>query len=281
MTTSACHHRRTASAPVLDRAVDALEARRIADVELLVAVAEWAEANRAGPGVEGGVEAAGWRDPEDLFGEGFLPLAGEGAPLVAEFAPVALGAALGWTAAGAQLLMGDALELKWRLPRLWSLVLELKAPVHLVRDIARQTRTLPPDAARWADRWVSADPAHLDRVRAADLVREARLYHEPDLAVAEEECALAARKVELRPGTTPATTDVAMTLDTPDALAFDRAVAQTAETLRVLGDDDALEIRRAKAVGVLADPQRALDLLTHGTDDGSGRGSVVKPGAVL
>ena len=57
MTTSACHHRRTASAPVLDRAVDALEARRIADVELLVAAAEWAEANPAGPGVEGGVEA--------------------------------------------------------------------------------------------------------------------------------------------------------------------------------------------------------------------------------
>lgn len=262
MSTSA-HHRRTTSAAVLDRAVDALEAKRIADVGLLVAAAEWAEANPAGPDVDGGAEAAGWGDPGDLFGEGFLPLAGEGAPLVAEFAPVALGAALGWTAAGAQLLMGDALELKSRLPRLWSLVLELEAPVHLARDIARHTRPLSSEAARWADRLVSADPARLDRVRAADLVREARLHHEPDLAVAEEEYALAARKVELRPGSSPATTDVAMTLDTPDALAFDRAVAQTAETLKALGDDDALEIRRAKAVGVLADPQRALDLLTR------------------
>jgi hypothetical protein len=248
---------------VLDRAVDALEARRAADVALLVAAVEWAEANPAGPGVE----PSGWGDP-DLFGEGFLPLAGEGAPLVAEFAPVELGAVLGWSASAAQVLMGDALEVKHRLPRLWSLVLSHRVPVHLAREVAQQTRPLAYDAARWADRLVCADPAHLSRVRVAALVREARLFHEPDLVVGEEEADLASRHVELTRGRTPATTEVAMKLDTPDAAAFDRAVAQTAEALRLLGDHDPLGVRRARAVGVLADPRRALDLLTAGTAPG-------------
>ena len=65
-------------------------------------------------------------------------------------APVELGAALAWTPAGAQLLMGDGLELRYRLPRMWSLVLDLRAPVHLAREIAQHTRKPTYDAARWA-----------------------------------------------------------------------------------------------------------------------------------
>jgi hypothetical protein len=73
-----------------------------------------------------------------------------------------------------------------------------------------------------------------------------------------------------------------MTLDTPDAEAFDRAVAQTADVLKALGDADDLDLRSAKAVGVLADPQRALDLLTAGTDSARSSGrSVLKPAGVL
>ena len=168
--------------PVLDRAVSALAAKRAAEVALLVAATEWAEAHPAGLGGE----AAGWGEG-DLFGEGFLPLAGEGAPVVAEFAPVALGAALGWTTAGAQVLIGDGLEIKHRLPRLWSLVAELRVPVHLAREVAQQTRHLAYEAARDADRLVTADPAHLDSARVEALVRRARLFHEPDLVTGEEE----------------------------------------------------------------------------------------------
>ena len=267
MTTTAQRSPRATPAPALDRAASALAARRAADIALLVAAVEWAEANPAGPGVE----PSGWGDA-DLFGEGFLPLAGEGAPSVAEFAPVELGAVLGWTAAGAQVLMGDGLEIKWRLPRLWSLLLAGQVPVHLAREVAQHTRPLAHEAARWADRLVSADPARLDRVRIAALVREARLFHEPDLVVGEEEADLTSRSVDLFPGHTPATTDVVMKLDALDAAAFDRAVSQTAEALRRLGDDDPLGVRRARAVGVLADPQRALRLLTTGADDGASSG---------
>ncbi len=44
-------------------------------------------------------------------------MAGEGAPLVAEFAPAELAAVLGWSTETVKELMGDALELRCRLPR--------------------------------------------------------------------------------------------------------------------------------------------------------------------
>ena len=70
-------------------------------------------------------EVAGWGDGI-MYGEGFLPLAGEGAPMVSEFAPFDLAAALGWTTDATRALMGDGLELVHRLPGLWALVCELK-----------------------------------------------------------------------------------------------------------------------------------------------------------
>ncbi|MGH3509481.1 MAG: hypothetical protein ACRDPI_04545 [Nocardioidaceae bacterium] len=213
MVTMALDPRPEASARVLDRAAEALRARAAADVALLTAALEWAELH---PVPEGETSYAGWGE-RDLHGEGVVPLAGQGAPLVAEFAPVELAAVLGWTPLAASRLMADALELKHRLPRLWGLVGEGKVPVHLARHVADQTTDLSPEAARHADRLVTWDPRRLNRVRVERLVDEARLFHDPDRAVADEERALAGRGVRLRPGSTAATTDVQMTLDTQDA----------------------------------------------------------------
>src|SRR4051794_18093471 len=67
-----------------------------------------------------------------------------------------------------------------------------------------------------------------------------------------------------------------MQLDTLDALAFDRTLSRAAEALKALGDTDDLDVRRARAVGVLADPQKALDLLADGRDPGrSAAGAVL------
>jgi hypothetical protein len=251
----------TASAPprmmgaVLDRAVAALTARREADASLLIAAVDWAELRPASSWLDN----AGWGE-RDLHGEGFVPLAGEGAPLVAEFAPLELAATLGWTPDAARELMGDGLELKCRLPRLFALVRELVVPVYVARHVAAHTRDLGLEAAAYADRLICADPARVGRVRVEQLVDEARLYFDPDRAVDDELTALASRKVELKPGRTPLTTEVVMSLDTLDAQAFDGAVARGAAALHQLGDHDPLDVRRARAVGVLADPQRALDL---------------------
>ena len=53
-----------------------------------------------------------------------------------------------------------------------------------------------------------------------------------------------------------------MTLDTPDALLLDGTLGRIAADLKELGDPETLDVRRARAVGILADPQHALDLMS-------------------
>jgi hypothetical protein len=135
------------------------------------------------------------------------------------------------------------------------MVRDLAVPVSVARQAARASHDLPAVAAGDADRQVAAWAArggrsgYLTRRRVETLVAEARLYHDPDRAVDDEHQALAARKVRLWPGTTPATTDVSMCLDTADAEAFNTSVSAVADRLARLGDHDPLEIRRARAVG--------------------------------
>ena len=119
----------------------------------------------------------------------------------------------------------------------------------------------------FADRLICAAPDKIRLVDAERLVEEARLYFDPDRAVADEEHELTRRGVWVRHRGNPATTDVFMTLDTPDAQAFHEAVTIIAAELAAFGDTDELDVRRARAVGILADPQYAIDILAglHGT----------------
>ena len=135
------------------------------------------------------------------------------------------------TDAGRQLI-ADALELAYRLPRLWKRVLAGEVPVWRARLIARETTDLSVKAALFADRLIAATPRRIGQVKAARLVQEARLYFDPDRALADEEEALTKRGVWLRHGSAPATTDVTMTLDTPDALLFDQTVTRIAGDLK-------------------------------------------------
>src|SRR4051812_36480644 len=203
---------------------------------------------------------AHWGDPH--LDEEVTPLAGEGAPLVAEFAPADLAAALDLSLDAARLLIADALELTYRLPRLWAHVVTGIVPVWRARAIAHETHDLSPDAVAFADRLISATPTKTRLVDARRLVDEARLYFDPDRAIAEEEHELARRGVSVKHRHHPATTDIIMTLDTDDALLLDQTVGRIAADLAALGDTDPLDTRRARAVGILADPQHALDLMS-------------------
>jgi hypothetical protein len=63
--------------------------------------------------------------------------------------------------------------------------------------------------------------------------------------------------------------------DVTDATALDDALNRLAETLAANGDTDPIDIGRATALGILAEPNRALSLLTGGTDPGSSRTATV------
>ena len=56
------------------------------------------------------------------YGEAGMPVAGEGAPLVAEFSVTEFAAALGMSTDAGKRYVGHALELRYRLPRVWKRV---------------------------------------------------------------------------------------------------------------------------------------------------------------
>lgn len=262
---------------VLAGARSAVAARMRAEVDLLVEAAKWGLLH---PGTEE-TGIAGYGD-RSIFAEDIVALAGDGAPLVAEFAPAELAAVLGWSTEAVAELMSDAMDLACRMPRVWQDVLALRLPAALARYLAQQAHDLDADLARQADKMLALGPAggKLTRPVIKRIIDEIRLHDDPDRAVAEEENALAARGVEIRPGLVPATLEIAGSLDVPDGVAFDRALSRVAEVLGGLGDDDDFEVRRARAVGILADPEAALALLTDGQRPEPATTSVAPAGKV-
>lgn len=251
-------------APALARAREALAARAAADLELAEAALEWALAHP--------MSAAEAADSERLAVLEERPriIAGAGAPAVAEFACVDFGAALGWSAQAAESLMADVLDLAFRLPRVWDMVGAGRIALHVGRMIAELSRDLDESATDHADRLIEWLPQRLSRRRVKALVDEARLYADPDRAIHDHDEALQARKVEVThtgagTGLPPDVALVEMVLDAGDAVAFDTQIGVMAKILAGLGDQGDGNVRRARAVGILADPQRALDLLAADT----------------
>ena len=128
---------------------------------VLLAAIAWAEQHPP----ESITEAATWKVPG--FGgpkDTGLPLAGAGAPTVAEFAIAELAAGLGRSTYWGREIVADGLELKYRLPRLFERVCNAGdssatpsgLPVWKARRIAARTNGLSQDAAAWVDRQVAA-----------------------------------------------------------------------------------------------------------------------------
>ena len=132
MTTTEICELDTATA-VLDYA---REQRRIADraeANLLEAAVAWAAMHSVDSIEEAEtlIEAA--------FGDSGMPLAGAGAPLVAEFAVTEFAAAIGLSTDAGKRYVGHALELRYRLPRVWARVQAGDLRPWLARRIAEKT----------------------------------------------------------------------------------------------------------------------------------------------
>src|SRR4051794_12527834 len=200
-------------------------------------------------------------------GQGLVepPLGGPGTPGVAEYAVEELAAALGVSYPTGLQLAIEAVELCYRLPRLWALVQHGVLQAWKARQVARATTGLSPAAVAFVDAHVAVTGRHNKIPALGAVVHEARLQCDPDQAAGVEQAALDARGVWLDHRESTATTQLNARLDTLDALDLDNAVTDLATTLGTLGDDRPLGVRRATALGLLANPQRALDLFAHRT----------------
>ena len=132
-------------------------------------------------------------------------------------------------------------------------------PAWKARRIAERTIPLGAATADAVDASLAPFAGKLSVGRIDRAVDAAILRLEPDLA-AERDAAAAEKRGVWFEDRLDGTTDLTGLLDTPDACALDHALDVVATTLGELGDGDRREVRRARALGVLADPQYALDL---------------------
>ena len=146
--TSTATQTTSSTAAVLDglRATTAEITR--AEVEKLRLTIEWAVLNE--------VEPDDWyANYGEAFGDRGLPVAGAGAPLVSEFAAMEYAAALGMSTDAGKAYLGRALELRYRLPRLWARVVAGELPVWRAGRIADHTIAF---AARVPRMWTGTSP---------------------------------------------------------------------------------------------------------------------------
>src|SRR6187200_3550403 len=198
------------------------------------------------------------------FGDTPVPVAGEGAPLVAEFAVAEFAAAVGMPTETGKAYLGEALELRHRLPRTWARVRAGDLPAWRARRIARATITLSAAAAGYVDDQV-AGFAHRIRPSGVDrLVEEAIVRFMPDEAKRRREAAADGRHahVHTHQVSFEGTVWVEAEVDLADALDLDTALSVGAARLADLGSAASLDVRRSEALGQMARHQLALDFET-------------------
>src|SRR3954466_9263645 len=168
--------------------------------------------------------------------ESELALAGAGAPLVAEFAVADLAVALRISTDAGRAFLGLAMELRYRLPRVWKRVTNGDLAPWRARKVAEQTMTLSMEAAAFVDAHVAAFAHKISHARLERLIEEAVTRFMPAEAEARRRAAAEHRHFDIHthPPTAEGVVDVTGTLDLADALDLDAAVTQGAADLKDL-----------------------------------------------
>jgi hypothetical protein len=224
-----------------------------AEVRKLHLTLEWAKLNQ--------VEEDDDYADHGFFGDQAIPVAGEGAPLVAEFAAMELAAALGMSTDAGRTYVGRVLELAYRLPRLFAKVEVGKVPVWRAFRIADHTIPLPKAGAAYVDRSLAPVAHSCSWAQLERLVEEALVRYDPEAAEAKRRQAAESRRFDVHTDrvTHNGTVPVDGVLDLADALDLDAAITHGAKQQAALGSTESLDVRRSIAAGDLVRRQLAFD----------------------
>src|SRR3954454_13557977 len=197
-----------------------------------------------------------------------IPIAGDGAPLVSEFAVAEFASALGLSAGAGRNLVGQALEHAHRLPRLWARVQAGSLAPWRAGRVAEQTLSLSMDAATYVDQMLAPFAHRTGPAQTQRLVEEAIARYMPEYAAEQRDRAAEQRyfSIDHDQVSFAGSSRVHGELDLADALDLEDAVRAGAEQLKALGNDESLEVRLSLAVGMLARGQEALELGVVSTD---------------
>lgn len=190
---------------------------------------------------------------DPTFTEAFLPLGGDGAPLVAESAVVEWGPALGVHPRSARTFLADALELGWRLPNSYARVASGDVAPWIGRRLATLTRDLDARVAAVVDERIAPFLHGLGPVQVLRFVVAVRdeVDHHGVMTELETKVDQPHLSVDRRQVGYAGTLAVTGMLDLVDAHDLDDALTYIAglPALEGLRDSDA---RRARAAGLLA-----------------------------
>jgi hypothetical protein len=242
-----------AGGALLDEVARLHAERERAGLAILRAAAEWARQSG-----EGSFDL----DLVNRGGERWIRLGGAGTPRVAEFAPAAFGARLQLSPYAAGRLIADVLDLQHRLPRLWQRVERLEVREGHARFVARKTRDLSIAQAAVVDELVaeSAD-GRLSWARFEALVEASIVQADPVAAQAREEASATEQFARPTHSDEHGMRGFYVRAGFGVIARLDATVAYVADALEALGDTGTLDERRVKAVLILANPARAVELL--------------------
>ncbi|WP_148613712.1 HNH endonuclease [Nocardioides rubriscoriae] len=244
--------------PALAAVAQARDWKRQGEVAELVAVLDWTGAHQVG---------------DALVATPGLRLGGVGCPVISEFDTWDLSCVLGQSADSCTTYVGNALELRHRLPRLWQRVLDLQVPVWRAFRITARTQCLPPEGVADVDRALAHCAESITLGQVERTIAVALATHNPAEAEDRRKRADEARCFDIDLTDNPillgGTVEVHGVLDLADALDLDAAITATATQLADLGNNDPLDVRRAAAAGEIARGQLALDLTANPDTDPS------------
>ena len=241
---------------LLEAAENGCRALRMFECHRLLLAADWADRH---PGVER-ISAAELRAGKERG----LQFGGEGTPVVAEFAPAEFAAAIGTTSGAGQRLVADVLDLRHRMPRLWQRVVDAEVEAWQARKIAQATRPLTPTQAGQVDTHVAGLLGGMPWSRLERIVDGRIIEADPERAARLADQAARARFVGMEQTSQHGTRMVHAKMDAADATWLDAVVDRVADLLASRRGVTALkDERRAMALGLLARPVEALQLLTE------------------
>jgi hypothetical protein len=251
-----------AAAELLEKAADWERRKAHCDAARFSALADYAELHTS-------------VDPEVAAGPGaarLVRVGGDGTPAVDEFCLCELAASAHLQEDTARRQLAVALDLRYRLPGVQAALAAGRIPGWRARLVADATRALSLEQARLAETRLLPVLTGLGARRLGEIVTLVLIDTDPDAAEGRAEAARKRRHVTLDPRHEQehGLISGAFTADAADALRFHRALDAVAGRLADLGDTDPAHVRRARALGYLANPHQALALMQPATADPAG-----------
>ena len=234
--------------------VAASVARQQAECDLLVLAALWASAQDENCGLAGADRCR--------------CLGAPGTPQVTEYAHDELGTMLHVSGQNAADQMADAVDVRRRLPETWDRIRLGRIRPYQARHLAQATGHLDPADAMMVDDALAPHWGVLPWRRLRTVIEAAIIDADPDAADQRTQAAEAERFVRAGQAGEHGLKLLIAKAAAGDVIFFLATINRLADILATDGDLDPIDVRRSKAIGILANPALALRLLvTHATPD--------------